>query len=131
MHCDNTVLHYYIAIYKHIHGDLLTRICYVQAYSIHNNKSTHISLIRVYFHTQDNNTIHIFCLYVGIFIYAMIIQFYSTISSFINIYMAITEWIIAKYINTYSDISIFFISFRMYHHIFLHIFYTTIVKIIF
>ena len=26
MHCDNTVLHYDIAIYKHIHGDLLIRM---------------------------------------------------------------------------------------------------------
>ena len=63
---------------------------------IHDDKSTQISLISVYFHIHDNNTIHIFHLYVGIFLYMMTIQFYSTISAFINIYMAITEWIIAK-----------------------------------
>ena len=80
---------------------------------IHNDKSTHISLIGMYFHIHDDNTIHNFCLYVGIFIYTMIIQFYSTISAFINIYMAITEWTIAKYINIHDDISIFIISFHM------------------
>ena len=61
---------------------------------IHNDKSTHILLISMYF---------------------QIIQFYSTISAFINIYMVITEWIISKYINIHSDISIFIISFHMYH----------------
>ena len=36
--------------------------------------------------------------------------------------MVITEWIIAKYINIHGDISIFIISFHMYHCISLHIF---------
>ena len=80
---------------------------------IHNDKSTHISLISMYFHIHNNNTKHIFHLYVGILIYMMIIQFYSTISTFINIYMVITERIITKYINIHGNISIFIISFHM------------------
>ena len=47
---------------------------------IHDDKSAHISLIGMYFHIHNGNTIHIFHLYVGIFIYTMIIQFYRTIS---------------------------------------------------
>ena len=73
---------------------------------IDDDKSTHISFISVY-------TMHIFCLHAGIFIYMMIVQFDSTISSFINIYMAITELIIAKYINIHGNISVFIISFHM------------------
>ena len=36
--------------------------------------------------------------------------------------MAITEWIITKYTNKHGNISIFIISFHMYHCISLHIF---------
>ena len=76
----------------------------------------------MYFHVHDDNTIHIFHLYAGIFTYTMIIQFYSTISAFRNIYMVITEQIITKYINIHGNISIFIISFHMYDCISLHIF---------
>ena len=89
---------------------------------IHDDKSTHFSLIGMYIHIHDNNATHIFHLYAGIFTYTMIIQFYSTISAFINIYMVITQWIITKYINIHGDISIFIISFHMYLCISLHIF---------
>ena len=58
---------------------------------IHDDKSTHISVISLYFHIHNDNTIHIFHLYAGIFTDMTIIQFYSTISAFINIHMAITE----------------------------------------
>ena len=80
---------------------------------IHDDKSTHILVIDVYFHTHKDNTTHIFPLYVCIFRHTMIIQFYITISAFINISMVITEWIITKYINKHGDISIFIISLHM------------------
>ena len=62
---------------------------------IHSDKSTHISLIGMYYHIHNDNTVLQYN-----------ICFYKHIH-------AITEWIIAKYINIHGDISIFIISFHM------------------
>ena len=42
---------------------------------IHDDKSTHISLMSVDFHTHDDNTIHMFHRYACIFTYMTIIQY--------------------------------------------------------
>ena len=53
---NNTVSPKRIDIYKHIHGDITQLFCISQHIVIHNDKSTHISFMCVYFHIHNDNT---------------------------------------------------------------------------
>ena len=56
MHEDNTVSPKKINICKHIHGDI-TQIFHIsQHIVIHDDKSTHISFVCMYFHIHNDNT---------------------------------------------------------------------------
>ena len=60
MYYNNVVLCYHMAIYKHIHGDILIAFVMSKHILIQNDKSTHISLMSMYFHMHNDNTIHMF-----------------------------------------------------------------------